>query len=424
MSILQLSEIERSVCDVCSHQLGLPRNQVHPGSRLIEDLRCDSLDLVELIMEIEETFGVEIPNDSKEPVYKAVFTRQPFRLSDLAELVHLQQGSVRPSRPEWSDARREPPSGDHVPFTQLGGRCNVEFAEDTLFEPIGNVHGFRLFRRRTDGMRCIEIPRAVVEIGDDSIQALADEQPCHSVTIDAFLIDAEPISTTAFCRFLNSIGDVAATVHQDWFVLDSNDRRNQHVVVRHAESEWIPIDGTEKWPMVLVSWFGANAYSRWANGFDWRGYRDDLADSFLPTEAQWEYAARGPASQPYPCGAVADSTVIRCAQHVRRQSYRANTMPLANVNELLGMSPLGLHHMAGNVWQWCRDWYDEGFYSTSESCERNAVNSTPTLVRSERGGSWIGPVELCRSSYRRGRPPIARGRCLGFRCISRPPQAR
>jgi len=98
-------------------------------------------------------------------------------------------------------------------------------------------------------------------------------------------------------------------------------------------------------------------------------------------------------------------------------TYRADTLPMADVNEPLGVSQFGLHHMAGNIWQWCRDWYDAAFYQRAEATAANPVNRTPTQVRSERGGSWVGPAELCRSSYRRGRPIAARGRCLGFRCI-------
>ncbi len=97
--------------------------------------------------------------------------------------------------------------------------------------------------------------------------------------------------------------------------------------------------------------------------------------------------------------------------------YTAMTLSMAAVNESLGISPFGLHQMAGNVWQWCRDWYDAGFYQRPEASAPNAFHSAETGVRSERGGSWVGPAELCRSSHRWGRPPLARGRCLGFRCV-------
>jgi formylglycine-generating enzyme required for sulfatase activity len=92
-------------------------------------------------------------------------------------------------------------------------------------------------------------------------------------------------------------------------------------------------------------------------------------------------------------------------------------LPLAEVQTRLGISPFGLHHMAGNVWQWCADWYAADFYSRAAASQSNPLNSWATGIRCERGGSWIGPEDLARSSYRRGRPPAARGRCLGFRCV-------
>lgn len=270
-------------------------------------------------------------------------------------------------------------------------------------------------------MVCIKIPGAAVALGADAEDSAADERPVHRARLDCFMIDQEPVSTTAYCRFLNSIGNVGAPILHEWFVLTPDDRRQDHVLLRHEISGWSPHPGVERMPMMLVSWYGANAYSLWANRRDWQTYREEEngGASFLPTEAQWEYAARGPESRKYPWGDdEATQERMRYGCHERGRSYRPETLPIAEVNEELALSPFGLRHMAGNVWHWCRDWYSPDFYTTPEASTANPVNRQPTRVRSERGGSWIGPAFLCRSSYRRGRVPAARGRCLGFRCTS------
>lgn len=271
-------------------------------------------------------------------------------------------------------------------------------------------------------MRCMLIPSASVEIGGEGPDALADERPRHIVAMDSFLIDAEPVSTTAYCRFLNSIVEAGADVLADWVVLGPDDDRDQHMLIECIAGQWRPLPGVERRPMILVSWYGANAYSLWANGRGWRGYRagEDGAepDSLLPTEAQWEYAARGAVYRTFPWGDEPETPDrMQYGRHRRGDVYQAETLPMADVNAELGMSPFGLHHMAGNVWQWCRDWYDDAYYTRPEASYPNAWNRTPRGVRSERGGSWIGSAELCRSSFRRGRTPSARGRCLGFRCV-------
>jgi formylglycine-generating enzyme len=417
-----LAEIEQGVCELACDRLGFTRNQVFPASRLLEDLHCDSLDLVELFMDLEETFAVTLPNEAPNPVYKAVFTRQPFRLRDLAELVYLQQGTGTPGRNSWRGPKAPPKSVPAVAFTQLGGVWQDAQSEQRLLDPMTQQGPAPQFRRRSDGMRCVLIPGASVEIGCNGPDSFPDEWPPLIVHMDPFLIDAEPVSTTAYCRFLNSVGPVAAEVLADWFVLDMQDDRNEQVLIAQAAQEWHPVAGAERWPMILVSWCGANAYSLWTNGQNWRSYRDEnrtVGRSFLPTEAQWEYAARGARWKAFPWGDEPPSCErMRFGRHYRAATFRAETLPMADVNESLGMSPFGLHHMAGNVWQWYWDWYDEGFFQRAEARSANPVNRTPSKVRSERGGSWVGPAELCRSSYRRGRPPSARGRCLGFRCVS------
>jgi sulfatase modifying factor 1 len=423
---LRLDEVERRVCDIASIQLGIPRDRVSSGDRIIEDLRCDSLDLVELLIEVEQAFDITLPDEAPNPVFKAVFTRQPFRLADLAELAYLQQGTGAPDRRGWGREKEQNPSASSLPFTQLDGLWERRSDDaQKLLEPLAAGGPVPQYRRRSDGMRCHLVPADSVEIGSDLTGAILDEGPKHVVDMDPFLIDAEPVSTTAYCRFLNSVGDVAPEDLTDWFVLDPADDRTEHMLVSRVGPGWRPLPGAERWPMILVSWYGANVYSRWANGKDWRGYRGDPGgepESFLPSEAQWEYAARGSRYRLFPWGDNPPSQDrMRYGQHRKGATYRAETLPIADVNAELGMSPFGLHHMAGNVWQWCRDWYDESFYRRPEAYELNPVNRTPGKVRSERGGSWIGPADLCRSSFRRGRPPSARGRCLGFRCVSPAP---
>ena len=414
-TILDLVEVERRVCDIVSEQLAIPRAQVRPTSQLLQDFGIDSLDVVELVMALEEAFGVTLPDASEDPFTKTVFTWSDFCLRDFAEVIYLQCGNGRNDRPGWRGRRPTLSVGLTTPFMQLSGVWTPDTSGRwKLFERLEVGGPATQHRRRSDGMRCLTLPAATVEIGSEGLGALGDEGPRHLVKLDAFRIDAEPVSTTAYCRFLNSVGEVSLATLAVWFALDPRDGRNAQAVVAHTDGGWRPVPGTERCPMVLVSWHGANAYSLWANGHDWRG-----GGSCLPTEAQWEYAARGATYRTFPWGdEPADGGRMRYGRHQRGDVYRADTMPMAAVNDTLGMSPFGLHHMAGNVWQWCRDWYDRDFYRTPEATTANAVNGVETGVRSERGGSWVGPAELCRSSYRRGRPPAARGRCLGFRCVS------
>ena len=262
-------------------------------------------------------------------------------------------------------------------------------------------------------MRCTLLPAAEVSLGSDDPAGPRDERPSHSVRVDSFLIDAEPVSTTAYCRFLNSV-EATEKEWLDWFQLAADDDRIRQMPIVLADGIWQPVVGSETLPMVLVSWFGANAYSLWANGKQWIEYQTN--SDFLPTEAQWEYAASGAYDRS--AAAEHEDPGFVYGQHERGNDYEANTMPMAAVHAPAGLSKFHLHHMVGNVWHWCRDWFAEDFYQRPESQTANPINSLETGIRSERGGSWVGPIELCRPTYRRGRSPEVRGRCLGFRCVS------
>ncbi len=436
---MDLSEIERRVCDVAARELGIPRARVTSGSRLLADLHCDSLDFVELLMELEEEFAVKLPDSPPDPIYKSVFTRAELTLGDLAEAIYLRQGVVGRDATAGANAQetagKTSTSGQLVTFTQLGGRWQPWLAQQALAlheeleledesavrvtTETGRQQAGTLprYRRRSDGMRCVRIPGAVVEIGSEAAEAEPDEQPVHLVSLDAFLLDAEPVSVTAYGRFLNSITPSREDL-ESWILLAPEDDRGVHLPLRQSEDgSWVPVPGTEYLPMVMVSWFGANAYARWAHGVDWRDYRGEAP--YLPSEAQWEYAARGSMHAVLDeCDDNRDITVPSAVhgRHVRGERYKDGLLPLSPVNARLGLSPWGMHHMSGNIWHWCRDWYDAGFYQRAESVGRNPLGARDTGVRSERGGSWVGPAHLTRVSHRRGREPGARGRCLGFRC--------
>jgi len=281
-TILDLAEVERRVCDIVSECLAIPRAQVRPTSQLLLDFGLDSLDVIELVFALEQAFEVTLPDDAGGPFVKSVFERRDTSLRDFAEVIYLQRGNGCNARPDWRGRRPTLSVGVTTPFTQLSGVWTPDASERRkLFERLKVGGAVTQYRRRSDGMRCLLIPAATVEIGGEGPGALADEGPRHPVKLDAFGIDAEPVSTTAYCRFLNSVCDVTPATLAEWFALDPRDSRNAHAVVSLTEDGWRPVPGTERMPMVLVSWHGANAYSLWANGHDWRG-----GGCYLPSEAQ------------------------------------------------------------------------------------------------------------------------------------------
>ncbi|HOF89850.1 MAG TPA: SUMF1/EgtB/PvdO family nonheme iron enzyme [Armatimonadota bacterium] len=141
----------------------------------------------------------------------------------------------------------------------------------------------------------------------------------------------------------------------------------------------------EDHPIVNVTWHDAAAFAEWA----------DLA---LPTEEEWEKAARGTDGRVYPWGNKWDAS--KCRNSVRQSA--GQTAPVGRYPA--GASPYGVMDMAGNVWEWCDSWY--------------SVNSTRVL----RGGSWGShdPVNL-RATCRNGHDPTFRFHFYGFRCVSRSP---
>ncbi len=159
-------------------------------------------------------------------------------------------------------------------------------------------------------------------------------------------------------------------------------------------------DQSDTHPVVYVNWAEAEAYCK----------HYGLA---LPTEAQWEYAARGPENRKYPWGNESDPK--KCCNEANT-GPGGRTFPVGSFPE--GASWCGALDMAGNVFQWCKDWLDVRYYASSPTDDPPGAGSGSERVL--RGGGWDNMARRCRSSYRRTLDPACRGGSFGFRASGTP----
>lgn len=220
------------------------------------------------------------------------------------------------------------------------------------------------------------------------------ERPMREVFLDAFWIDATPVTNSQFARFVAETGHVTdAERRGSAWGFDGRE-------FRHIDGlSWKALTkGRDDHPVVLVSWHDAIAFATWAG-------------KQLPTEAEWEKASLGGFdTRLYPWGdGEPDGTQCNFAA---RPSAVAPTRPVMEFRP----NEYGLHDLVGNVWQWCQDWYADDSYSTSG--QRNPDGPPAGSHRVRRGGSWnvIQPFRL-RCANRGAFDPTGCALNLGFRCV-------
>ena len=242
------------------------------------------------------------------------------------------------------------------------------------------------------------IPAGQFQMGSIDDEAQNDEQPVHTVHIDAFFMDEHEVTNLEYKEFILE--------NPRWQKSRIDKRFHNGNYLKHWSGNNYP-SGKANHPVTYVSWYAAMAYAEWA------GKR-------LPTEAEWEYAARGGlAGMKYPSGNTISTRQANYKRHVGDTTavgrYAANGYDL--------------YDMAGNVWEWCLDEYDADFYFVSRN-SRNPISGARTIQwildnftsiptntsRVLRGGGWSNSAQYLRVADRFRNTPSFTSAYFGFRC--------
>jgi iron(II)-dependent oxidoreductase len=244
-----------------------------------------------------------------------------------------------------------------------------------------------LFAQAKDGSDMIRIPGGSFLMGSND--GPDDERPQHRVDVAEFFIDRTKVTNGQFALFLNAVGP-AVPQGEKYFDVDDNDAR-----VHRRDGKWMADVGFENNPVVEASWYGAGAYCRWTS-------------KRLPTEAEWEKAARGTDARKYPWGNEAPDRT--------RAQFGAGWNDLKPVGSFLrGASPYGVLDAAGNAWEWVSSAYQSYPYNAKDGRE----DPSKDLVRVTRGGGHdVGAEELTTTHRGRqvSRNPHGGHHNIGFRC--------
>lgn len=241
------------------------------------------------------------------------------------------------------------------------------------------------------------------DAGDCQLIFGEDSVPQHTVTLDAYAMEVTEVSFRQYLAFLNA-GAMGAGSHRDgcfgFLCVETQDEEANSYIQFDGETYSIaPL--AEGLPVVNVTWYGANAYCA-------------ALGRRLPTEAEWEYAARGDEGFIYPWGSQ--------WQFGLAKTNRPASDPIGAVEVdsfASGASPFGVLNMAGNVAEWVFDYYGDRYYF--DSPEINPTGPTSGETRVIRGGSWDAAPFFARAVHRQSFPSERGSAAIGFRCVEGAP---
>jgi len=251
-----------------------------------------------------------------------------------------------------------------------------------------------------DGAEMVFVPAGEFIMGSESLGD--DERPVRTVYLDAFWIDRYEVTNQRFARFVNETNYQTEAETRGWGWVNMGDEWEEvdGANWRHPGGPGSSINGKLEHPVVLVSWHDAQAYCNWAQ-------------KRLPTEAEWEKAARGPLLAPERERHFAWGPQFSPDKTNTKESNQNDTTPVGSFSPQ-GDSPYGAADMTGNVWEWVSDWYGSSYYQ--EAPLTNPPGPSTGTNKVLRGGSWLFDEFYARIAFRYNIQPDYAYDFTGFRC--------
>jgi formylglycine-generating enzyme required for sulfatase activity/predicted Ser/Thr protein kinase len=238
----------------------------------------------------------------------------------------------------------------------------------------------------------VQIPGGTFQMGSNDGED--DEKPIHSVTVNDFYIGKYEVTNAEFAAFLNVKGNQEEG-GTTWLEIESS-----NCLIEKSNGDFKARTRYENHPVIYVSWYGAKAYCRWLSETIQQNYR-------LPTEAEWEYAAKG--------GNKSNGYKYSGSDNVDEVAwYRGNSNPKIHSIGAKKANELGIYDMSGNVLEWCNDWYDTDYHNSSSNNPEEVSNGNSRVLR---GGSWYHLSNNCRVVSRDYSNPYIRLDDFGFRVV-------
>jgi formylglycine-generating enzyme required for sulfatase activity len=353
------------VCD-CLHSNPIKRpNELLPLLDLIKGMH-------EQVSYKANHFSEEAPKKSDQESIVPIDAKPTYRLADVAQ----SSPSLTSLRPIIHTAQLERPEMDPDPAAALQVDSTVkhyrpEYKEVRNVQPLLTdmvvILGKSFYRGSNDGNR--------------------DEVPRHQINLSSFAVDIHPVTNEQFVRFLEAMGGEKDSNHHD--IIRTKDSR-----IKRSGGKLSIESGYSKHPVVGVTWYGSVAYAKWL------GKR-------LPTEAEWEVASKGGVdSALYPTGDDIEKS--------QANFFSSDTTPVMSY----AANSYGLYDFAGNVYEWCYDWYGYNSYEISVQEPENPKGPWQGVYRVLRGGCWKSLKEDLRCSKRHRNNPGTVNGTYGFRCAA------